>query len=306
MKIVMAGGTGFLGPHLAEALLRAGHHVTVLVRRPGKAALPAGVATQAWDGRTPGAWVECVASADAVINLAGESLSAGRWSARRKERIVTSRVDVTRLLVGAMTPHPRVLINASGVGFYGNVPDGEVREDRGPGSGFLSATCKAWEEEALRAQASGARVILLRLGVVLGESGGALGSIMLPFRFFAGGPIGSGRQWFPWIHREDVTGAVLFALERTTLTGPLNLAAPEQVTMDAFARTLGRVMRRPAWLRVPPVLLQILLGEMSSVVLQGQQAVPSKLLQLGYRFRHPRLEEALSDVLRKRDAADPG
>jgi uncharacterized protein (TIGR01777 family) len=303
MNVVMAGGTGFLGPRIAETLLQSGHRVVVLTRRPDNAALPGRVETEMWDGRSPGAWVDRIAEADAVINLAGKALNAGRWTARRKERIVNSRVNVTRLIVGALTAHPRprVLINASGVGFYGNVPEGEVREERGPGSGFLAATCVQWEHEALRAQVSGARVILLRLGVVLGEQGGALTTIMLPFRLFAGGPIGSGRQWFPWIHREDVAAGVQFALENSSVNGPLNFTAPEQVTMESFSRTLGRVMHRPALMRVPSILLKILLGEMSEIVLQGQQAIPAKLLEQGYRFRHPRLEEALSDVLGKRE-----
>jgi uncharacterized protein (TIGR01777 family) len=302
MNVVMAGGTGFLGPRIAEMLLGAGHRVVVLTRRPDNAALPGGVETEMWDGRSPGGWVERIAEADAVINLAGKALNAGRWTARRKERIVSSRVDVTRLLVRAMTDRPRrrILINASGVGFYGNVPEGEVREERGPGTGFLATTCAQWEHEALRAQESGSRVILLRLGVVLGERGGALTTIMLPFRLFAGGPIGSGRQWFPWIHREDVAAGVQFALENSSVNGALNFTAPEQVTMEMFSRTLGRAMHRPALMRVPSTLLRILLGEMSEIVLQGQQAVPAKLLEQGYRFRHPRLEEALSDVLGKK------
>jgi hypothetical protein len=299
MKVLLAGGTGFLGSHVARALVHAGHHVAVLTRNPGAARRAPGVEAELWDGRTPGRWVESLATAGAVVNLAGESLNARRWSVRQKANIVESRVHATRAVVDAMAPlsGPRILINASGVGYYGPIADGEVREDHAQGMGFLAETCGLWEREAIRAERPGTRVVRLRMGVVLGEHGGALEKLLIPFRLFLGGPIGSGRQWFPWIHREDVAEIILFVLERTSITGALNLAAPEPVTMETFCRTLGKVLHRPSWFRVPAGLLKVALGERAEIVLEGQNAVPFRLLENGYAFRYPRLEDALRSVL---------
>jgi uncharacterized protein len=300
VNILVAGGSGFIGQHLSAVLGQVGHRVTVLSRNPGSHPLPAGVQVERWDGCSSGPWAQRLSTTDAVINLAGESLAARRWSPQQKERIFGSRILATRTLVEAMasfSERSRLLINASAVGYYGSVPTGEVREDHPAGSGFLARTCVCWEQEALEAERWGIRVVLLRTGVVLGEEGGALEKMLLTFRIFMGGPIGSGRQWFPWVHRDDVTGAILFTLANTAISGPVNLVAPESRTMESFARTLGRTLRRPSWLRVPAWFLRLVLGEQAEIVLEGQNIVPARLLEHGYEFRHPGLEGALREIL---------
>ena len=296
MNIVIAGGTGFVGRALVKKLSAEGHRVRVLSRKPDA------VGNVLWDGRTAGPWTAELERADAVIDLAGEGIGDERWSPDRKARIRSSRIDATRALVQAMgrcSRCPKVLLNASAVGFYGSVPDGEVTERDLKGGGFLADVCADWEEEALKAGPLGVRVALMRFGVVLGKDGGALQKFILPFRLCIGGPLGSGRQWFPWVHRDDVIGALLFALQNETLSGPVNVTAPETVTMEQFCRALGKAMRRPSWAPVPGFVLKMLLGEMSEMVLTGQRAVPCKLEGAGFRFGFGRVETALADLFQK-------
>jgi uncharacterized protein (TIGR01777 family) len=200
---------------------------------------------------------------------------------------------------------PSVLINASAVGYYGDVSDREVTEAHPRGPGFLAEVCEQWEKEAQAAESLGVRVVCLRTGVVLEKDGGALPRMLLPFRMFVGGPVGSGRQWFPWIHREDVVGIILFALTHPDLAGPINVMAPDAVTMTEFCRALGRAMRRPSWLPVPSVALKLIFGEMSEILLTGQRAAPKKLLEAGYHFHHPKLDECLSAVLKSNYGHNP-
>ena len=300
--MILSGGTGFIGTPLRRRLLEKGHQVTLLTRNPSsvktegdrlKAAL--------WDGKNSGAWTAEVDGAGAIINLAGEPIVAKRWSKKQKERILTSRLDATRAIVSAVakaTQKPKVLVNASAVGFYGDAPEGEVTESSPAGNDFLAGICKRWEEEAQRAQAHGVRVVRLRTGIVLEKGGGALQKMLLPFKLFVGGPLGSGRQWLPWVHREDVIGAILFVLENQSVSGAINMTAPTPVTMKQFCTTLGTVMDRPSWAPVPSFVLKIVLGEMSEVVLTGQKAIPKKLREAGYPFLFPKLEEALVGILR--------
>jgi uncharacterized protein (TIGR01777 family) len=305
VKVVVAGGTGFIGRPLVEALLLRGWQVTVLSRSAAPA-LPAGVRAARWDGGVAGAgaWRDAVAQADAVVNLAGESIGAGRWTAERKRRILQSRVGATRALVEAMVAAglpqvPRVLVSASAVGFYGPRGDEPVTEDAGPGSDFLSRVCVAWEAEARRAAGRGVRVALPRIGLVLAADGGALPRMALPFRLFAGGPLGSGRQWVPWIHREDLVALLLLLITEPAAHGPVNAVAPEPVTGREFARALGRALRRPSWLPAPAAALRLLLGEAADgLLLSGQRALPRKAEALGYRFRHPTLAGALAAIYR--------
>ena len=303
MTIVVTGGTGFVGQRLVAALVDAGHRVILLTRNPTGVRRPPGVEAKVWDGETIGPWVACIDGADAVINFAGEPIAGGRWTVRRKRRIVDSRIRATRAIVraiGSAAIKPRVLLNASAVGYYGSVPEGDVTEDAPTGAGFLADTCRMWEEEARRVGQFGVRVVLMRMGIVLGEGGGALEKMILPFRLFVGGPVGSGRQWFPWIHADDVVGAVMFALERVSLSGPVNLAAPEPATLASFCRTMGRVMGRPSWLRIPEWALKLLLGEMAGMLLGGQRIIPAQLRRSGYVFLYPELEPALRSILGKR------
>lgn len=303
MNVVVTGGTGFIGRALVRRLVDAGHHVTVLVRRdPGRGPdVPGGVTWQKWDVRSGTSLAAVIETADAVVNLAGEPIAGKRWTARQKERIVRSRVDATTAIVEAIRGagrKPAVMINASAVGYYGPCGDEDVPESAPKGRGFLSETTAQWEDAARSVESAGVRLVLLRIGVVLGEGGGALGKMLLPFKLFLGGPIGTGRQWFPWIHLDDVVGVMLFALERRELSGPVNLAAPENVTMRGFSTALSKALHRPSWLPVPGFALRILLGEMSGMLLTGQKVRPDRLMSAGYPFKHPGLEEALRSVLR--------
>jgi hypothetical protein len=300
MNVVVAGGTGFIGSSLMPLLRLGGHDVVVLTRDPERAPFTPGVTRVRWDGLTQGEWTVYVQRADAVINMAGESIGGGRWTASRRERIVSSRVNATRALVESIRrggKRPSLFVSSSAVGYYGPVESGDVTEDHPPGSGFLADVCLRWEQEASAAGELGVRVVILRTGVVIGEKGGALERMMLPFRLYAGGPAGTGRQWFPWVHRDDVAGVVLFALGNATLAGPVNVAAPESVDMKTFCAALGVALSRPSWLRVPAVALRAALGEMADMILTGQRVVPAKLLNLGYAFRYPGLAAALASVV---------
>ena len=301
MKIVIAGGTGFIGRMLVDTLVASNHSVVLLSRNPGavRRLSPSRAAIHQWDGSSLGPWQEQMEDAGAVINLAGEPIAGGRWSRERKGRILRSRVNSTKILVEAIRQSrnkPKVLINGSAVGFYGAPGDEIVAEEYPPGRGFLPETCRRWEDEASRAEDLGLRVVRLRTGLVLGDDGGALQKMLIPFRFFVGGPIGSGRQWFPWVHRDDVVEIVQYAFGNPALSGPLNVVAPECVTMDEFCTVLGKAMGRPSRVRVPAFFVKALFGEMSQVLLTGQRVVPAKLIKAGNAFRFPSLKGALEDI----------
>jgi len=299
MKIVVAGGTGFIGGAVVDALLGRGDSVTLLSRgAPARRA--DSLEAVAWDGKSTGAWVKSVDGADAVVNLCGENVAAGRWTPARKLALIRSRVDSTRALVAAISQaakRPRVLVNASAVGYYGAAAESRCAESAPPGRDFLAALCGQWEREALAAEPLGARVVLARLGVVLGD-GGALARMAVPFKLFVGGPLGGGRQAFPWVHRDDVVGAILFALEREALSGPVNVAAPQAVSNREFSAALGRALRRPSWAPVPAFVLKLALGEMSDMLLGGPAVEPKKLLDTGYAFKYPDADSALAAVYR--------
>lgn len=303
MRIVAAGASGLIGRRLTASLLRSGHEVIALTTRRVESdrTHEPGLRQVSWDGATAGEWTRHIQNADAVINLSGQSLASARWTNERKNRLIQSRVLSTRILVTTMCSvqtKPAVFLNASAVGYYGPVETGEVAEDHPPGSDFLARLCVKWEEEAMAASKAGIRTVLLRTGVVLDTEGGALQRLVLPFRLFVGGPLGAGTQWMPWIHREDLAEAMLFTLEQNDISGPVNLTAPGCVTMNEFNKTLARVLRRPAILRVPAVVLRMVLGEMATVVLTGQRAIPRALTAAGFRFKYPALEEALVDLLK--------
>ena len=302
MNILIAGGTGFLGKTLVRQLLGRGERVVALVRDPvvARRRLPPDMLIVQWDGKTSGDWTRHVGEADAVINLSGEPIAAKRWTDRQKKRILQSRIAPTRALVLAMAAakkRPSLLINASAIGYYGFSEAPPATEETHSAAGFLGETCALWEEEALAAQSAGIRVVIPRLGIVLGNEGGALPKMLLPFRLYVGGPIGSGAQWFPWVHIDDVIGAALFALDTPDLHGPVNCVAPESVRMEEFCRTLARVLAKPSWLRVPGFVLRTLMGEMAGMILGGRRVLPARLTEMGYRFVHPRLEGALRSIL---------
>lgn len=289
--IVIAGGTGLLGSALAGALGADGYTVTILTRHPRR---PGDVR---WMPESADAsWTSAIDGAAAVINLAGESIAGGRWTAARKAAILESRLQATGALVRAIaavgTPPP-VFISASAVGYYGVRGDDPVTEDTPPGSDFLAHVCRQWEAAAQRAPTS-ARLVLLRTGMVLARDGGALPQLAMPFRFFAGGPAGSGRQVMSWVHIDDWLAVVRWSLATTTVAGPVNVTAPMPVTNTEFAATLGRVLGRPSFLPAPAFALRLALGEMAdALVLGGQRVLPAVAQREGFRFRYPALEPAL-------------
>jgi uncharacterized protein len=296
MKIVVAGGTGFLGRPLVERLKRDGHDVRILSRKAG------GADEIAWtpDGSV-GPWASALEQADAIINLAGESIAGRRWTSAHKARIRESRMRATRSLVAAMQQAarvPAVLISGSAVGYYGPHGSEPLTEQSPPGDDFLARVCRDWETEALRA-AGPTRVVLLRTGLVLEKDGGALPPMALPFKLFAGGPVGSGDQYYSWIHRDDWIGLVSWALRTGSVSGPLNLTAPQPLPNREVAKTLGRVLRRPAFMPAPAFALRLLLGEMAdALLLTGQRVMPAQAEALGYQFRYSTLDEALRAIYR--------
>ncbi len=303
MKIVCTGGTGFIGAGLIPALTMQGHTVVLLTRRqPGRPSPPdARVRGVFWNGRDGGAWAGEIEGAGAVINFAGEPLDQKRWTPAQKALIRESRVNATRAVVTAIagaSRRPAVLINASAVGYYGDTGDAPVTEKSPPGSGFLAETCIRWEAEAWTAEKHGVRTVALRAGPALGNRGGALPKMVLAYRLYAGGPLGSGQQRFPWVHRDDLVSVVAHILADSSYSGPINVAAPEAVTNRQFCEALGRVLRRPCWLPVPEAVLKVALGEMASMVLEGQYVIPARLQELGFTFRFPELVPALGDILR--------
>lgn len=293
--VLVLGGSGFIGSALVPRLLRDGHHVTVLTRSPDRARQVLGGEP---DLVGPEQLVAAVGDADAVINVAGESI-LGRWTRRVRRAALTSRVDLTRDLVNAMAQAqepPSVLINASAIGIYGDAGDFEMDERTLPGSGRLSDLCLKWEHEALNAQALGVRVVLPRLGVVLGD-GGALAAMTPAFRMGLGGRLGSGRQWMSWVHIDDVVEALVFALETPTLRGPINVVSPEPVRQAAFADALAHTLGRRARLPVPSAALRLALGESAGLLLDSQRVLPEALRRAGFLFEHPELSEALHALL---------
>ena len=301
MKIVLAGGTGFIGKALRESLTEKDHEVVILTRQVSREN-DAGIRTRFrhWNPPEGGTWENELNGAGAVINLSGESIVGKRWSVDQKKRIRESRTRTASTLVHALEKtrvKPNVFINASAVGYYGARGDETVTEETRPGNGFLSETCQAWEREALRAESLGMRVIRLRIGIVLEKNGGALAKMLPPFQLGLGGPLGSGRQWMSWIHLKDLVGLIHFLVEKKETRGAFNATAPLPVTMKEFAETLGRALHRPAFFPVPGFVLKILLGEASELLLTGQKVLPKHTLEAGYRFQFPQLELALKEIL---------
>jgi len=304
MHIVVTGGTGFIGRPLCASLSQEGHRVTLLTRRKKEAERLFGSAVTAveWNGTETGAWEQSLEEADAVINLAGAPIADARWTDARKRLLTLSRVLTTRLLVAALSRRsskPRMLINASGIGYYGACDDRVLDEGAARGQGFLADLCLAWEAEALRAAEFGVRVVMLRTGMVLEQDGGALPKMLLPFRLFAGGPILPGTQWVSWIHRRDHIGLIQWLLTTPSISGPVNAVAPGAVTMNRFCEVLGQVLHRPSWLPVPGFALQLALGELGTLLTTGQRVNPAKAISGGYVFHYPTLEPALRAIVTK-------
>lgn len=311
MRVIIAGGSGLIGRALATALARDGHEVVVLSRAPSKVSgLPEGIWVVGWDGRTAAGWGGEIEASDVMVNLAGESIAGEsllpilfrRWTANQKRRILESRLSAGGAVVQAIqaaTHKPRLLIQSSAVGYYGAQRGEELAEDAPAGEDSLARICAEWEASTLAVERMSVHRIIVRTGVVLTATGGVLPLILLPFRLFAGGRLGNGRQWFPWIHIDDEVGAIRFLMEASAASGAFNLVAPQALTNAELSRVIGRVMHRPAFIPVPAILLRLVLGEKASIVLEGQRPVPRRLLSLGYHFRFPDVEGALSDLVQR-------
>lgn len=303
VKVVIAGGSGFIGRAVSDDLAQAGYQVVVLSRfRPGKRAAIAKVELRSWNpqSREHGDWENVLEGAEGVINLAGENIADKRWTANRKEEIINSRLVTTRSLVEAMGRRrnkPRVFISASAVGYYGPHGDGVLDESIGRGYGFLAQLCQKWEEEALKAERLGIRTVRLRIGIVLAREGGALKKMWLPFKLGLGGPIGDGDQWMSWISMKDVGGLIEFILQRGNCHGVINATAPHPVRNRDFASILGQALHRPAFFKVPVFVLNMLLGEMADMLVTGQRVMPRAALDAGYHFKYPTLSPALRALI---------
>lgn len=298
MKIAISGGTGLVGKALSNELIRNGHEVIILTRSKIHSSPNPKFVQWLNDGDQPEQKLEGI---DAIVNLAGATINS-RWTDEYKREILESRLQATseiNRIIGKLKLKPEVLINASAVGYYGTSLTSEFSETSAGGDDFLAETVARWETEANQAVNLGVRVVLCRFGVILDKNGGALPRMVLPYKLFGGGKIGSGQQWLSWIHIKDVVGGIMFAIESKQLTGPVNFSAPEPVRMDQFGRTLATVINKPHWMPVPAFMLKLLLGEMSILVLEGQRVLPEKLLSSSYVFRFPHLQEALKDIFGK-------
>lgn len=301
MRVLIIGGTGLIGRAVAANLIAGGHSVLVTSRAPAKArGMPANVELVQWDTHSPDPLAPALEATNVVINLVGENLGDGRWSAARKQRIVDSRVESGRNLsaaIQAAATKPQVLIQSSAVGYYGPHGNEVITESAPPGADFPAHVCFQWESATAPVERLGVRRAIIRTGLVLSTEGGALPQILLPFKSFVGGKVGSGRQYWPWIHIEDEVRAIRFLIDTPAATGPFNLTAPNPVTAADFAKTVGTVMKRPAFLPAPSIAFKLAFGEMSTILLGGQAAIPQRLEALGFQFTFSSLEAALTDLL---------
>jgi uncharacterized protein len=303
MRVIVSGATGFIGRALTEELARAGYEVIALSRRTKTSSSEDKNVVMAWDAKSVGEWKTYLEGALAVINLAGENISSGRWTKKRKQKILQSRLDAGKAITEAIRQvnrKPRVVIQASAIGYYGPHSDEELDESSNPGTGYLPQVAQKWELSTKDVKSMGVRYVVIRTGIVLGKQGGALPRLMQPFRIFLGGPLGSGRQWFSWIHLKDEIRAIRFLMENENLHGVFNLTAPAPLPMKEFCRILGKLMHRPSWLKVPGFALRLFLGEMAqALLLSGQRVLPKRLLEAGYRFSYPDTESAVKQIIEK-------
>jgi uncharacterized protein (TIGR01777 family) len=305
MRVFVTGGTGLIGTRIVRHLVDRGDQLVVLTRRYGVARQALGPKVELVEGDPmhAGSWMDKIDDCDAVLHLAGENVFARRWNAAFKKLLVDSRVQSTRNVAQAIVRKPKrvdgqakVLVNASAIGIYGPRGDEEITEETPPGNDFLARLCVEWEAAASAVEPAGVRCVKVRVGVVLDKAGGALAKMLPPFRMFAGGPVGSGKQWLAWIHHEDIVGLFISALDNQEYRGPINGTAPNPVTNKEFAKALGRAMHRPAFVWTPGFALRLLLGEAAGVVTTGQRVLPKKALALGYAFRYSTVDAALAQL----------
>jgi hypothetical protein len=303
--VIVTGATGFIGRAVCRRLIRGGYDIAVLTRNGdrGRQVFGDRALVVEWDGRTAAGWRELASRAEAIINLAGENIGAGRWTKERKERIIDSRIRAGNAVIEGLrlaSPRPRTLIQASAVGFYGPRGEEEIEESCPSGEGFLAEVVRAWEDSTRDAESLGVRRVIIRSGLVLHIGGGVLPRFSLPFRFIVGGKLGSGKQWISWVHRDDEVEAIHFLLRRPDLAGVFNVTSPAPVRMTEFARLLGRAMKRPALFSVPSFVLRWIFGAMAEeTILAGQRVVPRALLREEFRFDYPDLKSALNQILRQ-------
>lgn len=304
-KVIITGGTGFIGRFLCRSLSDANHEIIVLSRNIefankmfGETATPV-----FWDGKTTAGWLAHVDGANAIINLAGENIGSGKWTQKKKQLLLQSRLQAGKAIVAAIRQvrtKPEVLLQASGIGIYGDRGDDLLDETASPGRGFLPELARDWERSAEDVAEMGVRLVYLRTGVVLAKEADFIKRVLLPFRLFVGGHMGNGKQWLSWIHLDDEVRAIKFLLERNDLTGAFNLSALNPLTYKDFFKTMGNLMHRPSWFHVPGFLLRFALGQMAEeLILTGQRAIPKKLSDAGFEFNYPDIESALTDILKQ-------
>ena len=307
MKVAVTGATGFVGSRLVDRLQQEGHEVLVLSRDADRAkrvfptAAFSKVEVIACSPLQSGDWQQRISGCDGVVNLAGAPIAENRWTPERKREILESRTLGTQRIVEAIAqanPKPSVLVNSSAIGYYGTSETATFEETSPPGKDFLAQVCVDWEAEAEKVKVSGTRLVILRTGIVLGM-GGAIAKMLIPFRLFAGGPLGKGRQWFSWIHREDLVNLILAALTQPEMTGVYNATAPNPVRMGELCQTMGQLLNRPSWLPVPDFALEALLGEAAKVVLEGQEVLPKRTQASGFQYQYPLIKQALEEILSK-------
>jgi uncharacterized protein (TIGR01777 family) len=306
MKVLISGGSGFIGSHLVASLAKDGHQVVVLSRRPETTNPTKGVRSVIWDAHSAnGDWVKELSGAQGIVNLAGASIGSWPWTRRRMAELISSRLSATAALVQALerTPaerRPPVLVSASGIDYYGDRGDEVIAEEGHPGDSFLARLSEQWETAAQKAEALGVRVVRIRTAMVFGREAFAFRLLTLPFRLFVGGPLGNGRQWFTWIHIDDIVGLYRLALEDARVSGPVNAVAPDIRRELEVAKEIGRVLHRPSLLPVPAFALKLVLGKEAQLLLHGRHAEPAKARGYGYQFRFGGLHEALEDIRLRR------
>jgi uncharacterized protein len=302
MRVIVTGGSGLIGRGLVASLAQDGHEVIVLSRNPDAVKnLPKGARAEKWDGKPAQGWGKFVNGADAIVNLAGATISE-RWSDARKQEIRESRVNAGKAIVEAVTAaeqKPRVVIQSSAVGYYGPRGTEEITEDSSAGKDFLASVCRDWEASTAELDNMGIRRPIIRTGVVLDKNGGALPKMVMPIKMFVGGPIGSGKQYLPWIHLQDEVAAIRWLIDNPKARGVYNLSAPKPLTNREFTQAIGRVLGRPTFMPVPVFAMQTMFGEMSTLLLDGQREMPARLVKDGFRFKFTDAEAALRDVLKR-------